>query len=93
MKKMIMGYDKVSKNVYRLPFDGDLNLKPEPAPKHYKSMINALDFAMPEGTPVYAAKDGMVVEVKDDSKIGGPDESLRKHCNLVRIEHDNNEYT
>ena len=90
---MTMKYSKLSKNVYRLPFDKQLNLKSEPAPKHYESMINALDFAMPEGTPVYAAMGGIVVEVKDDSNIGGSDESFRKHCNLVRIKHKNDEYT
>lgn len=88
-----MKYNKLSRNIYRLPFDEDLNLKPNPASKHYGSMVNALDFGMPEGTSIYAAKDGIVVEVKGDSKIGGPDESLRKYCNVVRIKHENEEYS
>ena len=61
---------KVSKNIYVLPFNNKLALKPEPAPSHKGPMINALDFSMEEGTPVYAAADGVVVQVKDDSKKG-----------------------
>ena len=86
-------YNKISKNIYLLPFDNKLNLKPELAPSHEGPMINALDFSMEEGTPVYAAADGVVVQVKDDSKKGGPKESLRLEANLVRIKHKNEEYT
>jgi len=88
-----MKYDKISKNVYRFPFDESLNLEPRPAPKHYESTINALDFAMPIGTPIYAARDGVVTETKDDSDIRGFEDSFRKHCNLIRVKHDNDEYT
>jgi len=86
-------FNRLSKNTYKLPFDEKLKLKPEPAPKHYKSMVNALDFAMPEGTPIYVAKEGIVIKVKDDSDIGGPDESFRKRGNFIRIKHYNEEYT
>jgi len=86
-------FNKTSKNIYELPFDENLDLKPEPATSHRGPMINALDFSMEEGISVYASADGVVVEVKDDSQIGGPDESLRLKGNLVRIKHDNDEYT
>ena len=81
----------MSKNTYSLPFDK--KLKPEPAPAHYGSMVNALDFAMPGSTPIYAAKEGVVFQVKDDSNIGGSDESWRKYGNFIRIKHNNEEYT
>jgi len=51
----------------------------------------AVDFIVPEGTPVKAAADGKVVDVKDDSEIGGESAELEQHGNYVEIEHDNRE--
>jgi murein DD-endopeptidase MepM/ murein hydrolase activator NlpD len=84
-----------SSNIYRLPFDLGLGLKPHPAPNHsqHPAMFHALDFAMPIGTPVYAALDGVVKEVKKDSDEGGPDRSFVGEANLVRILHENDELT
>jgi murein DD-endopeptidase MepM/ murein hydrolase activator NlpD len=47
----------------------------------------ALDFAMTEGTPVYAARDGIVVDVKESSKAGGPRKSYKDLSNYVSIAH------
>lgn len=49
---------------------------------------NAIDFKMPEGTPIYAARDGRVARLKVDSKIGGNSEKYIEHSNFIRIEHD-----
>src|SRR5690242_2012149 len=38
---------------------------------HQGSNKYAIDWQMPEGTPVYAARGGLVVKVKDNSDIGG----------------------
>src|SRR5580765_3340219 len=38
---------------------------------HKGSNQYAIDWQMPEGTPVYAARGGVVVKIKDDSSIGG----------------------
>ena len=84
---------KLSKNIYSLPFDMKLNLNPEPAPKHRGPMINALDFAMQNGTPIYTAKSGKVIEVIDKFRKGGASELLRKSANLVRIQHKGDEYS
>lgn len=86
-------YKEFSKNIYSLPFNKRLNLKPNSAPAHENSMMNALDFSMPEGTAIYASSDGIVIEVKDDSNTGGHDISFAKEANLVRILHENDEYT
>ena len=82
----------LSENIYRLPFDGKF-INPSAAPKHHKSMINALDFPMSEGTQIYSALNGIIIEVKSDSNIGGSDESLRDSGNLIRIQHENGEYS
>ncbi|MDO6566923.1 M23 family metallopeptidase [Alteromonas sp. 1_MG-2023] len=48
----------------------------------------ALDFAAPVGTPVYAARHGVVIDTKDDGKRGGPSKQFAKHANFVAILHD-----
>ena len=51
-------------------------------PSHY-----GLDFAMPIGTPVCAARGGAVVHVVDHFDGGGADHALIEQCNVVRIQH------
>jgi len=47
----------------------------------------AVDFAMRKGTPVCAARAGVVVDLKESSKIGGSDEKFRHESNYVCIAH------
>ena len=42
---------------------------------------------MPDGVEVYAAADGVVVEVKDDSNVGGLDPKYWNDGNFVVIKH------
>jgi murein DD-endopeptidase MepM/ murein hydrolase activator NlpD len=46
----------------------------------------ALDFAIPVGTPVYAAREGSIYSYKDDSNEGGPFTNERK-ANYIIIRH------
>jgi murein DD-endopeptidase MepM/ murein hydrolase activator NlpD len=48
----------------------------------------AIDWQMPEGTPVYAARGGVVVKIKDDSSIGGSSVKYDPYNNYVLIRHD-----
>jgi murein DD-endopeptidase MepM/ murein hydrolase activator NlpD len=48
---------------------------------------NAVDWTVPEGTIVCAAREGRVVGVKQDSNIGGADRSFRPFANYVIIKH------
>ncbi len=54
---------------------------------HYGENEYSLDFGMKTGTRIVAARDGLVVEVKEDSNIGGPEEKYDKHGNYVLIYH------
>ena len=50
--------------------------------------IYALDFDLDEGTPVLAARDGVVIAVKDDSDAGGMGAQFAGDGNYVRVMHD-----
>jgi murein DD-endopeptidase MepM/ murein hydrolase activator NlpD len=47
----------------------------------------SIDFAMPEGTPIYAAREGVVAETRMDSDESGTTEEYRELANYIIIEH------
>ena len=47
----------------------------------------ALDFKMPEGTPICAIREGIVIKTKSDSNQGGKNQSFAKDANYVIIYH------
>lgn len=63
------------------------------SPAHIGRLKYAVDFIIPEGTPIKASFDGIVVDVKQDSDINGLDESFDKLGNYIEIEHQNGEYS
>lgn len=50
----------------------------------------AIDWNMPVGTPVYAARGGRVIDVVDHHTSGGVRKSFRERGNNIRILHDDN---
>jgi murein DD-endopeptidase MepM/ murein hydrolase activator NlpD len=77
--------------LYAMPFGGT-----EPRPlvqgfngsdTHMLGMRYALDFGMPGGTPVLAARSGIVVHVQDGFTVGGIDPDLLDRANLVVVGH------
>lgn len=48
---------------------------------------NAIDWTMPEKTPVHAAREGKVLDVDVSNNKGGIDEKLRDFSNFIRILH------
>ncbi|MCI0536312.1 MAG: M23 family metallopeptidase [Verrucomicrobiales bacterium] len=54
---------------------------------HFGPNEFAIDWKMPLGTDVHAARDGIVVAVKDDSDLGGSDNSFDADANFVLIRH------
>ena len=55
---------------------------------HSGASRNALDFAAPVGTPILAAREGVVIDTKDNGTKGGPTPSFAKHANYVVILHN-----
>lgn len=54
---------------------------------HTGDLRHSLDFDMPEGTPVYAARGGLVVDIEDSNTEGGPTEEFRDAANYVTLMH------
>ena len=54
---------------------------------HYGDDEYAVDFDMRVGTPVYAAREGIVVGIKSNNNQGGPDPKLANLANFIFIRH------
>lgn len=59
---------------------------------HRDDNTYALDFDTDIGTPVTAARAGLVVEIKKDSTRGGPHTAYAKDANFILIRHDDGTY-
>ncbi|MBO3700474.1 M23 family metallopeptidase [Roseivirga sp. E12] len=75
--------------VYQLPFKEGRYMMSQGynGPSTHQG-VNALDFTMPEGEIIVAARNGKVVMVKEDSDRGCPSDDCLTDGNFVRILHD-----
>jgi murein DD-endopeptidase MepM/ murein hydrolase activator NlpD len=82
-------------NSYRLPVPENLveRIDKTSSPAHIGKLRNAIDFLVPQNTPVLAATNGTVTYVKDDSNIGGPNPVYWNYTNFIVIMHANEEYS
>jgi murein DD-endopeptidase MepM/ murein hydrolase activator NlpD len=74
--------------VYELPFKNRASV----IVQGYYSLFShkdraALDFKMKKGTPIYAARTGVVLRLKKDSNRGGWSKKNRPHGNYIIIQH------
>ena len=78
---------------YRLPYaDGEAYAISQaasgPLTSHQDPLMHeAVDFTMPEGTPVHAAREGVVVRVVMHFEAGGLDPALLEQANEIVLEH------
>jgi murein DD-endopeptidase MepM/ murein hydrolase activator NlpD len=74
-------------HLYAVPFGGDRRRELvqgfDGNVSHLEGMLYSLDFAMPEGTPVLAARVGTVLYLQDGFTEGGIDPDLLEAANLV----------
>ena len=83
-----------TKNKYILPVkQEDIDEIKYDSPAHVGKLKNSVDYLLPEGKEVYAAQNGKVVFVKQNSKKGGSDEKFWNDGNYITIKHENEEYS
>ena len=77
--------------IYKLPFaDGTSHRVSQgynTVHTHKGRSKYAVDFAMKEGTKIFASRGGTVVRTKSDSNIGGYSKEFAKHGNYVTVAH------
>lgn len=75
--------------VYRLPFHGNgaFRLIQGPDGEFSHGGKHAYDWAMPEGTPVLAAREGVVIGTCGTHRTGGAVRALIDQANYVHIQH------
>lgn len=85
-----------TKNIYIVPVKKkDRKLIISDSSVHNGVLKYAIDFDIPIGTEIVAAYEGIVMQVKDDSKKGGFKNKYNnlKYLNFIIIKHKNNEYS
>lgn len=84
-----------AKNSYRLPLKKEFiqRCTNRLSTCHVGKLKHSLDFYCEEGTPIYAARGGSVVFVKNDSNASGLGKKYYSLGNRLVLEHENGEYT
>jgi murein DD-endopeptidase MepM/ murein hydrolase activator NlpD len=78
---------------YRLPFPSGTQAKVVQEPNGILRTHDAIytryaiDFAVPQGTPVTAARTGIVIDMRDQFTEGRPDQTLIDSANFVAVMH------
>jgi murein DD-endopeptidase MepM/ murein hydrolase activator NlpD len=85
----------MSKNRYAYPVKLGKHVRVSyiESPAHVGRLIHAVDFIVAENTEVYAALEGKVVDVKQDSDKGGRARYFDRYGNYIEIRHANDEYS
>ena len=61
-----------SQNRYRTPIDLKYVTRVQPdSIAHVGDLVHAIDYDAPEGTTIFTALEGVVIDVKDNSQVGG----------------------
>ncbi|MDQ7062221.1 MAG: M23 family metallopeptidase [Sulfurimonas sp.] len=78
--------------IYRFPFQKGTSVRVSQGfngtTTHNGRSKYAIDFAMPTGTKIYAARAGVVVKIKENSNKGGYAKEFSSYGNYVTIEHE-----
>ncbi len=83
-----------TKNTYCLPVAEENTLHVISDPRaHRGNTEHALDFIVPQGTPIMAARGGTIVDSKLSFTQGGADPLFLDKANYITIEHENDEYS
>ncbi len=86
---------KRSKGVYLLPIPKEKITEAsfDHSPAHAGNLCNSIDFYVPQGTEVFAAASGIVIDVLCNSKVRGNTTPYWALGNSIEIRHGNGECT
>ncbi len=83
---------KPRKNAFHIPFQKDTSIlicqSPDGPLVTHQDKPYAIDFCVPENTPILAAREGIVIEVVQEFKQGGWKKELKNKANYINILHD-----
>lgn len=84
-----------TKNKYKYPIDVSerIRISYNESPAHIVNLRHSVDFIVREGTPIKAAANGVVVDLKSDSDVGGEKREFEPLGNFIELKHDNREYS
>lgn len=84
----------MSKNKYLYPvkLSKDIKIDYDSSPAHKERLKHAVDFICKEGNKIFASASGVVVDIKQNSNIGGKTKEYDKYSNYIEIKHKNEEY-
>lgn len=75
---------------YAFPFPPTYKVEIEPnSVTHSGPYEHAIDFLMPDGSEVWAPRNGQVIVIKDDSDRGGPSKEFENDANFITLRHLN----
>lgn len=76
--------------LYSLPYEPGMTFQVGQCYLEFPTHQNnyAIDWSMPEETPILAARGGVVVEAVDSFSKSGLTEDLKNKCNYIRIRHE-----
>lgn len=83
-----------SRWLYAKPFSKEIEtVESTDSPAHFGPYCHAIDYLMPNDSPILAPRDGVVVQVKDDSDKGGPSREFEHDLNYITIAHGGGEFS
>lgn len=88
-----MGNRTKNKYIYPISVSDEIRISYDESPAHVGNLVNSVDFICKEGTEVRAVADGIVVDLKSDSDVGGQSKDLEYLGNFVELKHDHEEYS
>ena len=88
-----MSDETKNKYIYPLKADNGVKISYDESPAHVDNLKYSVDFITEEGREVFAAANGVVVDIKSDSNIGGEGKELDDLGNFIEIKHENEEYS
>ncbi len=82
-----------NKYIYPVKINEKIKISYDESPAHVENLKYSVDFIIEEGAEIFAAADGVVVDLKSDSDIGGEEKELEELGNFIEIKHKNDEYS